>query len=224
VGAATVYSTGFSISQFPPDGLLGMGFKQISQFNMDPVFQTLVGQEKTDASIFSFKLATSGSELFIGGLDDSKYQGSVVYTPVTTEGFWQVNMDSVRVGGEQVLPAYAAIIDTGTSLVIGPSDQVATFYQNIPGSKDASSTAGQGHYTVPCDAIPDVGISFGGRTFQISADTFNLGAVSSGSNDCVGGIVANTAEKFWVIGDVFLQNVYTVFDYGTSRVGFAELA
>ncbi|KIJ29295.1 hypothetical protein M422DRAFT_269368, partial [Sphaerobolus stellatus SS14] len=30
VGAATQYSTGFAIAEFPPDGLMGMGFPQIS--------------------------------------------------------------------------------------------------------------------------------------------------------------------------------------------------
>jgi cathepsin D len=29
---------------------------------------------------------------------------------------------------------------------------------------------------------------------------------------------------FWVVGGVFLQNVYTVFDKGNIQVGFAELA
>ena len=28
----------------------------------------------------------------------------------------------------------------------------------------------------------------------------------------------------WIIGDVFMVNVYTVFDIGNSQVGFAELA
>jgi cathepsin D len=28
----------------------------------------------------------------------------------------------------------------------------------------------------------------------------------------------------WLIGDAFLQNVYTVFDMGRMRVGFADLA
>jgi hypothetical protein len=42
---------------------------------------------------------------------------------------------------------------------------------------------------VPCNSIPTISLVFGGKPFDISPDTFNLGPVSSGSSDCVGGIV-----------------------------------
>jgi len=79
---------------------------------------------------------------------------------------------------------------------------------------------------VPCDRIPsDISLTFGGHEFTISPDTFNLVPVSEGSNDCVGEISGqDIGEPFWIVGDVFMRNVYTVFDIGETRVGFADLA
>lgn len=85
VGEAHTYSKGFASSGFPADGLMGMGFQQISNFGLDPVFQTLAAQGQTTESVFAFKLAKSGSELFLGGVDSSKHAGDFTYTPVTTE-------------------------------------------------------------------------------------------------------------------------------------------
>ncbi|EEB96354.1 hypothetical protein MPER_04527, partial [Moniliophthora perniciosa FA553] len=81
----------------------------------------------------------------------------------------------------------------------------------------ASQTAGPGFFT-------EISLTFGGRDFSVSPDTFNLGLLSQGSNDCVGGIAGGSPVDFWVVGDVFLQNVYTVFDVGNKQVGFADLA
>ena len=210
VGAASTYSTGFALANFPPDGLMGMGFPQISVFGANPVFQTLVAQGKTTQSVFGFTLLPSGSELFLGGTDTSKISGSLTFTPVTQVGFWEITLGGVTVGGRSVAGSKDAIVDTGTTLVIGDSTSVRAIYAAIPGSKDASSTVGAGFFTVPCASVPsNVGLTLGGRTFTISAATFNLGQVSAGSRDCVGGIIADDSEPFWIIGDVFLQNVYT---------------
>ncbi|KAJ3812930.1 acid protease [Lentinula aff. lateritia] len=225
VGAATQYSPGFEIDEFPPDGLMGMAFQEISVFQAVPVFQTLVAQGVVTAPEFGVKLATTGSQLFLGGVDTALFQGDFTTNPVTQVGFWQIDLQSVNVNDKAVVSDLSAVVDTGTTLIVGDPDNVAAFYAAIPGSKDASKTLGPGFFTgkFPCDDIPSVSLTFAGKAFTLSPDTFNLGLVSLGSNDCVGGVSASDLGNFWVTGDVFLQNVYTSFDVGNTQVGFATL-
>ncbi|KAK7470902.1 hypothetical protein VKT23_002318 [Stygiomarasmius scandens] len=224
VGAATQYSTGFAAENFPPDGLMGMAFPEISEFNANPVFQTLIAQGTVDEPVFSFKLSETGSELFLGGVDNDLFTGEFTQVPVTQVGFWQVDLDSANVNGSPAVESISAIIDTGTTLVVGDQDTVEQFYAAVPGAADASNTIGPGFFTFPCDSAPDVSLTFGGTEFSISPDIFNLGLVSEGSSDCVGGIMGGDVPGFWVVGDVFLRNVYTSFDVGNTQVGFATLA
>ncbi|KAL0949545.1 hypothetical protein HGRIS_009594 [Hohenbuehelia grisea] len=223
VGAATRYSTGFALSEFPPDGLMGMAFPQISEFGANPFFQTLVAQGKTTASEFGFKLSTSGSELFLGGVDTNLFTGTITQVSVTQVGFWQITLGSANVNGAATVSNRAAIVDTGTTLLLGPAADVSRFYAAIPGSRDASSTVGAGFFTFPCNSLPPLSLTLGGRAFPISAASFNLGTLSAGSTTCVGGVAAVDFDNMWILGDVFLENVYSVFNTGTRQVGFATL-
>ena len=117
---------------------------------------------------------------------------------------------SITYGGKQILAKTAGIADTGTTLIYGDSPTVKGIYDKIPGAQDASSTAGQGLFTIPCDSVPDgITVTIEGKDFPISKDSFSLGPVSDGSKDCVGGLVADDSMGFWILGDVFLRNVYT---------------
>jgi cathepsin D len=91
---------------------MGMGFQSISDYNAPPVFQTLVSQGKTTTGVFAFKLAESGSELTVGGLNSALYSGSPIYTPVTKQGYWQIQFSALKVGGSTVLGSTAAIVDS----------------------------------------------------------------------------------------------------------------
>jgi cathepsin D len=59
----------------------------------------------------------------------------------------------------------------------------------------------------------------------MSSTSLNLGTLFEGSERCIGSIVANSeiGSKLWVLGDPFMVNYYTIFDYGKARVGFATL-
>lgn len=203
---------------------MGMAFKSISVYKSEPVFQVLVEQGQVDHAAFSFKLAENGSELFVGGYNADLFRGNLAYTNVTQDGYWQVELGGVSVNGSHVVGNHSTIIDTGTTLVIGDPRSVNELYSKIPGAMDASEIAGPGFFTIPCDAIPIVSFAFGEKSFDISQKAFNLGPVTNTSTDCIGGVISAEEQPFWIVGDVFLRNVYTVFDIEENRVGFADLA
>ena len=98
--------------------------------------------------------------------------------------------------------------------------------------------------TVPCHFNTPISVYVGGKEVQISPATFNLGPVSTGSDTCIAGAAAievlaeasklasdnllgdkaDLGIDFWILGDVFLQNIYSAWDVGNERIGFADLA
>ncbi|KAF9221208.1 Asp-domain-containing protein [Gyrodon lividus] len=220
LGAASHYSHGLQIEQFIPDGLMGMGFQAISEYNQSPVFQTLVTQGQTDEPVFAFSLVDPVAELYIGGTNPDMYIGDFSWAHVIQHGFWEVTMDNVLANGQTVLTNIATIIDTGSDLIHGTPSDVAAFYEAIGGTYEPNDHT---FYTFPCDAVPSVSLTFGGVSFFIPPETFNMGTSADDPSLCLGAIVAGRFTS-WVVGGVFLRHVYTAFDLVNLRVGFATLA
>lgn len=85
LGLATNYPTNLQSSQFAADGLMGLAFESISAYNATPVFQTLISQDVLTSPVFGLKLATSGSELFLGGTNDTLFTGNFTWVPLTNQ-------------------------------------------------------------------------------------------------------------------------------------------
>ncbi|CAD6965052.1 unnamed protein product [Tilletia laevis] len=69
-------------------GIAGMSFKTISDFNGDPIFDTLVQQGTAPQNVFAFGLWPKGTRLDIGHIAKEAYQGKVTYSPVqSAHGF-----------------------------------------------------------------------------------------------------------------------------------------
>lgn len=62
-----------------------MAFQSISEYNAPSVFENLVSQGQTDASVFAFKLAKDDSELYVGGVNSALYKGDFTWANVTKE-------------------------------------------------------------------------------------------------------------------------------------------
>ncbi|KAH7096857.1 acid protease [Auriculariales sp. MPI-PUGE-AT-0066] len=222
VGAASTYSNSFQLSAFPADGLLGLAFPQISKFGRNGVIHSLISQGQIKP-VFGLKLANSKSELMLGGVNANKYKGSFTWAKVNPVGFWQIKVNSLTLKGKSQKANFDAVVDSGTTVIFGDEKTVRAIFKAVPGAKDASKTIGPGIFTVPCNAVPTLTFNIGGMPISIAPSMLNLGAVSAGSKDCIAALTITT-KPFWVLGDVFLRNVYTQFDIGNKRVGFAKLA
>jgi len=135
-------------------------------------------------------------------------------------------MDYVRVNGATILKDVPAIFDTGANLIFGDWNRVAEFYRRLNGVLYEQEESGLGYYYLSCHGFPALSLTFGGRTFEIPPEAFNAGEIDKPSVFCFGAVVAQRSHiEFWnFFGIPFLQRVYSVFDYSTLQVGFADLA
>jgi len=119
------------------DGILGMGWPTISVDGAVPPFTNMVDQKLVDQPMFSFWLnrnpdAPNGGELVLGGIDPAHVRGEHTWVPVTRKGYWQFNMDGLEVGSSQMCAGGCpAIADSGTSLIAGPTEEIATVNKAI---------------------------------------------------------------------------------------------
>ncbi|KZT22897.1 aspartic protease [Neolentinus lepideus HHB14362 ss-1] len=215
-----------SFASDPIDGILGLAYPAISNLGENPFFNTAYSQSAVPSDVFAFKLASSGSELYLGGTDSSLYSGSIEYHSIdTSTGFWQATGAKALVGSTTAVSGFETVIDSGTTIMYGPPSAVKRFYKEVSGSKVYDSE--NGYYSYPCDSAPTVSFSWGGKAWKISAANFNLGETKSGSGQCVGALAGEDlglGSDTWLLGDSFMKNVYTVFNFGTDEVGFASLA
>ena len=124
------------------DGILGMGWAQIAVDRVSPPFYNAFEQGLVKENVFSFWLNRDadsehgpGGELVLGGVDPKHHVGEHTWLNVTREGYWQVAMDDVLVGGRSAgrcgAGGCAAIVDTGTSLLAGPTEVIEAINAKI---------------------------------------------------------------------------------------------
>lgn len=212
------------------DGILGMGFPQISVLGVTPVFNNMVDQGVVEAPVFSFWLnrdptADIGGELILGGSDPLFYEGEMTYIPVQREGYWEVAMDSLNSGDSTVgcTGGCTAIVDTGSSLMVGPTKETNAINKMIGGKEIVPGT---GQYMIDCGSIsslPEIAVVLGGREFVLTGKDYVLQISQFGQTQCISGFMGLDMPMgpWWILGDVFIGKFYSEFDLGNSRVGLA---
>jgi hypothetical protein len=160
----------------------------------------------------------------IGGYDLNTYaKGPLAWIPVYADTeYWAVALNGIKIGFTPLVSnAAIAILDTGTSLILGPADEVLALNFKI--------SAGRSCYEIEDALICDCGLEHSIEDypvlyFKLGRSYFDLKPAQYfyrfGLN-CRLLISSQGPVNFWVLGDVFLRRYYSVFDMDNQRIGLA---
>lgn len=211
---------GYRIGKF--DGILGLGWDAISVGGVPTPMKALVNSQQLAQPVFAFYLGNlHPGELVFGGVDQKHYTGDFSFVPLSSETYWQVALAGVKLGAESVSSTKSAIVDSGTSLLAGPTAEVKAIADKL----GAKSVLGK-EYTVDCSKdLPDLAFTLGGQDYVLKKADMIL--QQSGSS-CILGLmgvdVPAPRGPLWILGDVFMRKYYVQFDWGQKRLGFATAA
>merc|ERR1719221_881930 len=207
------------------DGLLGLGFKSISQYQIPTPFESMVEQKLIDQPVFAFYLqsdAAQTGELLFGGVDKSHYTGDLVDVPLTSETYREVSLDAAKYGSSSIATKQKAIIDSGTSLLAGPKDAVAAL------AKQAGATSIMGkEFVIDCskaNSLPDLTVTLGGKDFTLDGSDYVINVKGQCLFGFMGIDVPAPRGPLWIMGDIFMRKYYCVFDYGNKKMSIATKA
>lgn len=207
------------------DGILGLGWPSIAVKGVIPPMQNMLAQNLVDRGVFSFYLPSDTKEkgeLDIGGIDVSKFTGNLTWVPLTSRTYWKIKLDNIGFSGRSFSEVRDAIVDTGTSLITGPTAEIRKFASMI-----GAEPGFGGQLTLNCSQIshyPTLTIDIGGNSFPLTAAQYTLNF----QGHCVLGLagldLASPAGPLWILGDIFIREYYTVFDVDKARIGMAPIS
>jgi len=207
---------GYVMGQF--DGILGLGFEKLSLGGANTVFKNAIDQKVVSQPVFSFALGDNkDGELTLGGYDDSKFKGEITWVNLSEASYWLIDIDDVSVGRISSGKTNG-IVDSGTSLITGPSTEIAKIAHSVGATHNI-----MGEYTIDCAKVPtlsDLEFTINKKVYKVPGKDLVIQA----SGTCLFALMGMdipTGPK-WILGDVFMRQYYSIFDYGNERVGFAE--
>ncbi|CAG7851455.1 SubName: Full=Related to aspartic peptidase A1-Laccaria bicolor {ECO:0000313/EMBL:CCA73596.1} [Serendipita indica DSM 11827] len=243
---------------FSVAGLMGLGFPRLSQSGGTPWWLNVLSEfEQPEMSFYMAQWNNQtdpvipGGQFTMGGRNSTLYDGEVQFVPLISQTYWTVQIDGVHVTDTTTLSLTnqynVAIIDTGSTLILGPGEVVDEFYKAVPGAVRGTTLSPQlaGYWLIPCNTTINAKFQFSNSvTVTLPATLLGFQLVGRAlPGYCTGSILGSSNGPYeqptpssipsWIFGDAFLRATYTVFrkgplssnDTGTDEagVGFAPL-
>lgn len=207
-------------SLVPFDGIFGLSLPQMSEAPHFNVLDCMIRDKVLKSNIFSVFLGAADaepSEISFGEFKQDRMASELFWVPVTNPGYWQVEMEDITIHNKRQSLCHGncqVAVDTGTSLMAGPSDIINALTEKVTVKNDCSNYKN----------LPDLGFIVGGHILNLKPEDY----VDKGDDGC--SIALMTLDipppkgPLFIFGDPFLRKYYTVYDRENLKVGFALAA
>lgn len=222
---ASSFSSNLVSGDAPLSGLMGLAINLTTTASpaMPPLLHQLITQGIGHVGV-DLQYHANGTYNF-GAVDAAHHAGPMSYQRVKPDkGYWWIDVTTMLLPSKNqtMVHSWDMIVDTGTSLFLGPQDIVEDYYQAVP---TAEYSQGDGAYVFHCNTtLPDFRFGFADSwaQFTVPGAFMNYSqAPAAGSPWCYGGIQESNMP-FSIMGDVFLKAVYVDFNIANQSVGFAS--
>jgi len=210
----TDYESEMPFDQCSFDGIMGLGFKDLSMGEGFNMVDDIVSQRSLPSNKFSVFLSDEGtSEISFGGYKRSQAASEVLWAPVTRQSYWQIGIDDVTFNNAKtgLCSSCQVAVDTGTSLLAGPSDVVEQLGAKLNLKEDCSNF----------DTLPLLGFAIGDKVLNLMPDDYIDKASGTCSLSLMTLDVPPPKGPLFIFGDPFLRRFLTIYDRDGPRVGFA---
>ncbi|CAG8597084.1 1834_t:CDS:2 [Gigaspora margarita] len=184
------------------DGILGLAAVNSRGFKVNGVMQSIKEQKQLSKNIIGFHFAREKNNskdisfMTLGDVNQDAMIGSIGYNAANVStGHWVIPLKDLKVDGIDLI------------------------HSRIPGAA-ALSDGQQVLWTIPCNTKSIVSLTFDSGSYPIDPSELVV-YINQSHSLCLSGIQYSPLN-FWLIGDVFLTSVYSVFDFDNYAVGFAE--
>lgn len=161
-----------------------------------------------------------------GCVDPSKYDPTTLnFMPlldVSSTGLgylWAVSLADFSVNGQTVEAGITSfVLDTGSSCFKGPADLINTLIQAVTCDGELPS------YVSTAEALqqyPVISLSMGTSTYYLSPEQYFM-KLNDQYWELGIQVLDGMPEGMLLVGSVFLDTVYSIFDYGASRMILAD--
>lgn len=212
---AATEETAEPFSETPFDGIMGLGFKDLSMGDGFNIVDDMNDARQLPQGMFSVYLSDEGeSEITFGGFRPELLGSEIVWSNVKLQSYWQVGIDDIALsnkpsgmceGGCQVA------VDTGTSMLAGPTSLVNQLQDRVGAKADCSNF----------DSLPKLGFIIGETVLNLQPEDY----MDKSDGECSFSLMALDVPPpkgpLFIFGDPFLRRFVTIYDRSGPRVGFA---